>query len=195
MKGILFKEKMFKAVIEGRKTQTRRTVKGLALDWLDNAGFSPEFVSDPDNRMARYNTGEVVYLKEPYCDDSFLGSTMYKYLWHDNTISVVPEPKWKNKLFMPEKFARYFIKIIRVRCERLVDISADDVLSEGVDYLGKLPVMLTGKPSREQLHELATMIARGEYQTLWESINGKGSWELNPWVWVYEFRLIEEVNQ
>jgi hypothetical protein len=144
-----------------------------------------------------------VYLKEPYVPNYFdNGNTAYKYLdWNPIAAELVPEPHWKNKLFMPEKYARYLIKITRVRCERLMDITADDVQAEGVDYLGKLPVMLPKKLTEQQLHELATTIARHEYAKLWDSINVKWNrahddyrglmFQDNPYVWVYEFELIK----
>jgi len=199
MKGILFKEEMFLAVINGRKTQTRRIIPmqkdidGVKYNIYECKLMGGNLVGEykvfelPSGKYVwvypRYKTGEVVYLKEPY----YIDINRIDYLY--DGLTNLPKGYWGNKLFMPESTARYFIKITHVRCERLTDITADDVQAEGVDYLSKLPVFLPGRPSREQLHELATTIARHEYGTLWESINGKGSWELNPYVWVYEFEL------
>jgi hypothetical protein len=199
MKGILFKEEMFLAVINGRKTQTRRITKGLALDWLEQ-GFTPEFISDPENHLARYRTGEVVYLKEPY---TIIGeghnlTILYRYSDTDGVMdrTVGYNGGWQNKLFMPECCARYFIKITHVRCERLQDITEQDAIAEGTGFGWQ---MNAGWPDylhiKNGICELTQDTAIMSYGTLWESINGSGSWELNPFVWVYEFELIEEVEK
>lgn len=75
-------------------------------------------------------------------------------------------------IFMPRVAARLWLEVTGMRVERLREISVADVLAEGC-------ILSTSKT--EPL----------DYQNLWESINGKGSWEANPFVWVYTFRRIE----
>ena len=174
-----------------------------------------------NSNAARYQVGEKVYLKEPYaetCDE--YGSPLIAYRF-DNTalylvrkdengdycqLNTIKKPvttnwtinnfpacgEWKNKLFMPESVARYFIEITAVRAERLQDISEEDCMKEGIEYV--LEAMPIGYPFGVQFpfkngfHSYTT--AKEAYAALIDKINGKGTWEKNPFVWVYEFRLI-----
>lgn len=82
---------------------------------------------------------------------------------------------WKRpSIFMPRRASRITLEITGVRIERLNDISGSDAVAEGV---------------RSRLPDNG--IAVSEYQDLWESINGPGSWDLNPWVWRIEFKVVE----
>lgn len=168
----------------------------------------------------KYMVGEIVYLKEPYaetCDE--YGSPLIAYRF-DNTalylvrkdengdyyqLNTIKKPvttnwtinnfpacgEWKNKLFMPEWAARYLIEITAVRAERLQDISAGDCMKEGVIsrvaavYPYELIYQIPESPNY-----YAT--ARQTYASLINNISGKGTWERNPFVWVYDFKLIQE---
>jgi hypothetical protein len=100
----------------------------------------------------------------------------------------------ENKLFMPARYARYFIEITDVRCERLQSISEDDCLKEGIQYKEDSMFgydMVTKYFS--DYPELGTYDEpREAYATLIDKISGKGTWENNPYVWVYDFKLIEK---
>lgn len=94
---------------------------------------------------------------------------------------------WKSPLHMPKWAARTWLEVTGVRAERLQDITEADAIAEGV--FGP-PTSQAGW--REYPYESCHLdTAINSYRTLWESINGPGSWESNPWVWVYEFRRIE----
>lgn len=186
MRSILFKEELFKAVIEGQKTQTRRIMKSPSgyfnVSWKpDRPKYKWANQCDDEGGEAslgkylqpRYPTGSIVYLKEPYIPfpDSDL-MPVYRY-----AMDTVPEFEgnpWKNKLFMPEKYARYFIKITGVRIERVDEISEDDAIAEGVAFT-----------------KYANASARQHFKELWASINGIETWWERVWVWVYEFELTE----
>jgi uncharacterized protein YhfF len=144
MKGICFIEHLFRLIIDGEKTQTRRIV--------------------PENGRQRYQKDEILYLKEPYEDyDDF---AHYKYNYHSYHFEY-RNGNWKNKLFMPKRFARYYIKITKVSLQKLQDITQDDCVKEGVDSIQ-------------------------QYKDLINKINGKKTWENNPDVWVYDFQLYKE---
>ena len=119
----------------------------------------------------RYMPGETVYLKEPYFP-IIDGDIMYKFdNWKVSHCHGTPPPDilniaWKNKLFMPEKYARYFITITWVRIQRLDDISVSDAIAEGLD-------------------------SEQTFFDKWILINGMESYYKNPYVWVYEFELKE----
>jgi len=183
MKGIMFKEDMFKAVIEGRKTQTRRIVKIDPSFNLIGKGITG-FTTFEDSKLniygvyPRYDNREVIYLKEPY----MLINNIPYYRYNDEKESNGGLLKWKNKMFMPEKYARYFIKITNVRVERLQDISEEDSMTEGIS----LP-----NYAEQTITDVRYPEPSAIFQDLWNSINGSESWDINPWVWVYTFELIK----
>jgi hypothetical protein len=112
----------------------------------------------------KYQPNEILFLKEPYIPLEGL-FPVFKYE------EIVPEFEgnpWKNKLFMPEKYARYFIQITDVTAEHAHDITEADAIAEGCKN-------------------------RAEFEGLWMQINGISSWKLNPWVWKYTFKNIYEL--
>lgn len=215
MKGICFIEPLFHKVVKGEKTQTRRIINpqpderglrttNIMFENYHGKGFLP-----------KYKVGEVVYLKEPYaetCDE--YGSPLIAYRF-DNTalylvrkdengdyyqLNTIKKPvttnwtihnfpacgEWKNKLFMPGWAARYFIEITAVRVERLQDISDEDCMKEGI-----CP-KLDGLLFVNEVNNIAYPTPKRAYAALINEINGKGTWEKNPWVWVYDFELINK---
>ena len=202
MKGIIFTEPLFLAVIEGRKTQTRRIVKPQPIlkngfyrlggaSWSDTIkSFHPMPCHSLYNK-SRYKVGEKVYLKEPYRDTSAPEGHFAKidYLYDKNGIAkeISGGFKWKNKLFMPEKYARYFIEITEVRCERLHEISDDDCLKDGIQ---KNHIEYMEPDYTNRVHEYGYDTPREAYAALIDEIKGHGTWESNPYVWVYSFKLI-----
>lgn len=92
-----------------------------------------------------------------------------------------PPPRWRPSIHMPRWASRITLEITDVRVERLQDISGMDAKREGVSVPAHLP------------HDGADLdYARREYRRLWQSINGPGSWDANPWVWVIEFKKLEQ---
>lgn len=161
----------------------------------------------------KYKVGEIVYLKEPYaetCDE--YGSPLIAYRF-DNAafylirkdengdyyqLNTIKKPvsanwtldnfpacgEWKNKLFMPQWAARYFIEITEIRAERLQDISDEDCIKEGIELYNNYDGTFGG-------HSAPTT-PKEAYATLIDKISGKGTWERSPFVWVYDFRLMEK---
>jgi hypothetical protein len=136
---------------------------------------------DNSASFARYKAGETVYLKEPYFTAGAGKIVEYWYMKQNRHIDLI-NYKYENKLFMPAKYARYFIEITDVRCERLQDISDEDCLKEGIKgYPCSIWHEWDGKKYQTPQEAYAALI---------NSINGKGTWESNPWVWVYDFKLV-----
>jgi len=194
MKGICFTEPLFPKVIEGTKTQTRRVIpmqpsEGESYEnigqgefaYLSRGGMSGSY-------FPRYKLGETVYLKEPYLyaddEEEQCSRPYYKFSTADILQLKVmgADNKWENKLFMPESAARYFIKITGVRAERLQDITNVDCRKEGVN-------ICNGCIERGCHMGEVCAYPSAEYKDLINSIHGKGTWEKNPWVWVYDFEL------
>lgn len=157
----------------------------------------------------KYKVGETVYLKEPYaetCDE--YGTPIIAYKFGGKPRLKLPDSlgcemdtdwcidnypacgKWKNKLFMPESAARHFIEIIAVRAERLQDVSEEDCLKEGIEeVIWKGKILKSSKHYFNGYESYDTPIEA--YAELIDRINGKGIWERNPFVWVYDFKLLE----
>jgi hypothetical protein len=217
MKGILFSEEMFNLVVNGTKTQTRRLIKPQPDKFdLNNIPLSIIEIEDEYSITTysspikpRYKAGEILYLKEPYCQDCeemntslgieriANGKILYKY--NGDIISVndrfSPFGKWQNKLFMPAKFARFFIEITNVRCENICAISDEDCRAEGVDMKCKDPDSLGLNDSIRDYYVKGLFggfdTAKEAFAALFNSINGKNAFEQMQWVWVYTFRLVD----
>jgi hypothetical protein len=97
---IIFSGPMVRALLEGRKTQTRRVVKGMALDWLDDAGFTPEFVANPANRLCPYGVpGDRLWVRETWatwmhapCLPGGMGGALSRD--PDDWLYKATEPEW-----------------------------------------------------------------------------------------------------
>jgi hypothetical protein len=208
MKGICFIEPLFHAVIEGIKTQTRRIINPQPNFFEECKPFCySDFTIKAKRKVnedlehwfeiyPRYKVGEKIYLKEPYVAGT-RGLILYKYppckmtSEYDREMNNLIGKKWQNKLFMPTKYARYFIEINCVRCERLQDISYEDCFSEGMiqqfdDYQNALSIF--GFDENPYMGETPQQA----YAALIDKINGKGTWESNPYVFVYDFKLINK---
>ncbi|HRO75607.1 MAG TPA: hypothetical protein PLP27_05625 [Crocinitomicaceae bacterium] len=186
VKPILFSTPMVQAILEGRKTQTRRIIKPQPIKRFAQDGFS--FYHIPNvgaidetlkhNKKAKYVVGDSLWVRETWCnlEESNPPKVEYAYKADDYT----HQPKWKPSIFMPKEACRLFLKVTNVRVEKLQDISEEDAKSEGAFDMN---CGVNGK----------TLYKSG-FQSLWESINGKESWKSNPYVWVYEFKLTKKPN-
>jgi len=209
MKGICFIEPLFHATIEGRKTQTRRIVKPQPL-CLDGVSGGIE-IGKPIHKVTgefikpRYKVGETVYIREPFCQDcnfresehakEWIANMKILYKYAGDEISELAKGslnfgKWISPRFMPAEYARYFIKITAVRCERLQDISDSDCLKEGIYEREKWSL---GKYYQYDWNGEIFQTPQEAYAALIDKINGKGTWESNPYVWVYDYELVSDV--
>lgn len=198
---ILFSTDMVLAKIEGRKTMTRRIVKGAALRWLDGAPFPPEFVADPDNGLCPYGKpGDWLYTRETWqhtdCinlnrEDENAGY-IYKASengrdWESNTDGW----RWKPGIHLPKIGSRLWDEVVAVRIERLHDITQEDAEKEGLQFDWS-----EGKQFKNYTNNKFELgDSRQSFATLWEKINGKESWDANPWVWVVEFKVLSTTGK
>lgn len=181
-KGIPFKAPMVRAILNGRKTQTRRIIDPQPTTSLVQGVECPEFWSAGKFRLkCPYGQrGDLLWVKETYTLTQH-GKPVYRadsrdadgFLWG----SVAADPKgvkWKPSIFMPRRLSRIALEITGLLVDRLQYISNADCWEEGMcDDTNP-----ESKASRKWFSEL------------WESINGPGSWDANPWVWVIEFRRV-----
>ena len=176
---ILFSAPMVRALLNGSKTQTRRVVKPTP-EWIGQSGVLSYRgrVGLPHALSPYGQPGDRLWVRETWMDlrgvEGALGGAMYRA-----TFGNAPEGgKWRPSIHMPRWASRITLEITSVRVERLQDISEADALEEGITY-NDLPN-----------NGLAPRRARTWYCSLWEQINGPGSWDANPWVWVIEFKRV-----
>lgn len=219
---------MVRTLLEGRKTQTRRVVKGVDLANcipFDGKRIVTHVTSDGALAKCPYGQiGDRLWVRESfYCDHSSAGDyestsgschppmsrEACEYEWRSMLYYGESRDSWKNaewdgdtpplapSIHMPRWASRLTLTITGVRVERVQDISGDDALAEGV----QIPVSAPNRPllcltSRISFESVSTKhpkewgrdeYARFEYAQLWNTINGAGSWESNPWVWVLTF--------
>lgn len=206
MKKIMFNDKyeLTEAVLSGRKTQTRRMIPdevfsmNLKIHHRDNTLFLENglwgAVDIRKSKYARYQVGEVVAIAQNYKDAGFdpdMLQTAYVKGHGYADIEISKLPGWKNKMFTYPTMMPHRIRITDVRVERLQDISDEDCIKEGVFIDG-------GNDAYEPHYFYDYPNNRGDgfdtpreaYAALIDKISGKGTWESNPFVWVYEFELV-----
>lgn len=200
MKKIMFNDKygLTQAVLEGRKTQTRRiitypkTFKGkyvcglYVYRWKVDGAITEicmydenEIPIDEGQILPKYKVGEVVAVAQSY-----------EKIWLENPSAFHNPyflrglPSWKNKMFVRASEIPHQIRIVNVRAERLQDISDVDCMAEGINYYEQegFSWCSTGK-----LFDTP----REAYAALIDKVSGKGTWERNPYVFVYDFELVK----
>lgn len=186
------------AVIEGRKTMTRRLIhrEFFTLTW-DTRGNTlvyenacGDFIDIRDSKYCPYKVGEVVAVAQKYKNIpelSYLLRDPFSETYFEE-VSIGDEPGWYNKMFVEAGLMPYKIRITGVRCERLQDISDSECLREGVQYIEELGVYYFERPDREGFY---FDTSRAAFASLIDKVSGKGTWKNNPWVIVYEFELVK----
>lgn len=190
MKGILFKPDLIKAIVDGRKTQTRRVIKPQPPEDAVVGVFNRySTFCFPDSQLcvlplihARYQVGETVYIKEALQRHPALDEAVYMDgtpVFINQTIGCAVKWQWQgdtlSPMFMLQSAARYFIEITEVRAERLQEITEEGAIAEGC-----IAQVKDGLIFDSGLHQ---------FSWLWDTIKPKYPFESNPWVWVYTFRL------
>ncbi|EIW8529615.1 TPA: hypothetical protein RR044_003097 [Klebsiella pneumoniae] len=197
-RGMIFNAEMVRALLDGRKTQTRRPIKwkqtrfteigeredGSKWPWSEDAEHACDFWHPcPFGAV-----GDRIWVREAFRVHSRatdVATLVYKASernsWTEQTrrvpVAVCNKPatpeKWTPSLHMPRWASRILLEITGVRVERLRSMSQDDARAEGV-------IAASGP-----------MEAGLAFRELWDSIYGEESWKANPWVWVIEFKRVE----
>lgn len=195
---ILFSAPMVRAILAGAKTQTRRPVKprkdraiGCELACHELAGE----VNAGDYMNAPWAPGDRLWVRETFCDDWHMDRGVIEYRADGELDSDMFDAgcTWRPSIHMPRWASRITLEVTDVRVERLQDISEKDAQAEGIerteDFFGCPCWRVYGEPDGADV--VAPDDPIGSYRSLWESINGPGSWEANPWVWVVSFRRLD----
>lgn len=223
---MIFNSEMVRAILDGRKTQTRRVIKPQpkfkyhkvcnkeVWCWKQYVwgkdGLSPNVLSIGSN-CPYGKVGDVLWVKEKYRVASLVssncdGTTTFDIQFADDSYKRVseiepsskPAGRWYSSIFMPKWATRIWLEITGIRVERVQDISEKDAKAEGIKpYPNDIPITVQGigagcegyiaEVGKLTKHKLA-------FCELWDSINAKRGfgWDKNPWVWVIEFKRIEE---
>lgn len=180
---ILFNAPMVRAILSGQKTQTRRGAKPVKHPDLGNLYYPGALVLEREpqhviERACPYGQpGDRLRVRETHSyapdHDEPAGCARVLYAADGERYG-----KLHPSIHMPRWASRILLEIVSVRVERLQDISEADAEAEGIDFLRRVP------------DADETLTAKELYECLWESINGAGSWNANPWVWAIEFKRI-----
>lgn len=194
IKPILFNTDMVRAILDGRKSCTRRICK----DANEYTVPDMEFYNADKRTYAVYNfvdkehmeqlstaerpicTGDILYVRETW-KEAPKGYYYYED-WQRNDIADIT--KWKPSIHMPKEAARIWLKVTNVRVERLQEITEVQAQAEGCNS-----GLLTG-----------ACTARGQFEDLWNSTVKKSDidrygWDASPWVWVIEFERCEKLEE
>lgn len=165
-KPIIFTASMVRAILEGRKTQTRRVIKEM-----------PRCIEDVTLLVCPYTVGMKLWVRETW---ALVRGKDYYY--KATTPDDGCNPTWTSPIYMPRWASRLTLEVVSVRVERVQDISEADAKAEGVD-MSKSCVVSKGRLPCYTL----------PFRLLWETLHGidnPKAWERDPFVWVVEFKRV-----
>ncbi len=197
IKPILFNAEMVRAILDGRKTCTRRLVKFLPGENSQWTGYIKDGLmlyngrNEPCIRKVPYQLGDILYVRETWCGlpvneaGHMRGHTIYYYKADGELRPKGWRGTWHPSIHMPKEAARIWLKVTNVRVERLQEIAAESALAEGADkYIH----------TNGELDENMTITS---FIGIWNSTIKKSDldrygWNANPYVWVIEFERCEK---
>lgn len=215
-RGMIFNAEMVRAILDGRKMQTRRIVKSDCMDigekddgtlwpWREHDNGGDYWYSCPFGEV-----GDRIWVREAFQGPLVSEELLEEYRAYPEKFENPeyceyaadggPRPEycdlddnlrhgWRPSIHMPRWASRITLEITGVRVERLQNISDEDVDAEGFagDYpTSALPALFPGEPS-----DWSHLSMQDCYGVLWKSIYGEESWQVNPWVWVITFQRVE----
>lgn len=199
IKPILFNTEMVRAILEGRKSCTRRLVKFLSGENPQWTGYIKDELmlyngkNEPCIRKAPYQSGDILYVRE-----TFIQAAAHIF-WYkaDNNSWISEGLHWKPSIHMPKEAARIWLKVTDVRVKRLQEMKPVDVIKEGA-YPDCWDCLNTYEESgsqccygtEEECSRCDEMMM--EWEKFWTTTIKKSDldcygWNANPWVWVIEF--------
>ncbi len=198
---ILFNTDMVRAILDDRKTATRRVIKGYIPNdaMFGYTMFTPKgyifcrgtFANEHGEKFFKlpYQKGDILYVRETWSTHyTAYSNGKLVYCYKADGINLKAGclsgewNRWYPSIHMPKEAARIWLKVTDVRVERLHDMTLDDFLSEGVVI----------RPEAFNDPENAYMQARSEFARIWDSTIRKSQTNLNPWIWVIEFERCEK---
>lgn len=209
---IIFSAPMVRAILDGRKTQTRRVVKpwpsmqeivgtygGKILAFKKRLGDGywiwPNAKEIIINECPYGQRGDRLWVRENF---AFVGGgdpglLLCQADWQETAKlhkcdNADKPPRWKPSIHMPRRASRITLEITGIRVERLQDISEEDARAEGAMFHDGRGIGHSGwRHDYKDVHENA----KSSFNRLWNDINGAGSWRANPWVWCISFERVK----
>ncbi|OVW95700.1 hypothetical protein BME42_20330 [Klebsiella pneumoniae] len=210
-RGMIFNGEMVRAILDGRKTQTRRIMAPQPADDIERCIFpNPEAIGWKSSLRHKHGSttahfchygkpGDRIWVRETWARYN-IDQNSHDIAYRATTPADWPEEGlWRPSIHMLRWASRILLEITDVRVERLNAISPEDAESEGLERtnftgFGDEPGLpsypepdVYFDPLKKQWKEYPPEAFAG----LWESIYGEGSWNANPWVWVIEFKRVE----
>ena len=208
--GMLFTSPMVRAILEGRKTQSRRIVRPAPetdqrlQPITTETGLvyarSMEKIDYPNLRRIRWESpvgqpGDRIYVRETFSQHPEWGQLAFRadgeefedadgWLW---------EPKWIPSIHMPKDLARIWLEITGVRLERIQDISEADAIAEGVNRITHGREGSYYSAIRNEQHPKNWIYPDDAFRELWESTGG--DWNANPCVWAIDFKVLSTTGR
>ena len=183
---------MVRAILAGRKTQTRRIITDQSAISLHPDGTPKK--AQPKCRFGKQ--GDTLWVKETFFDDRPYKSCPAfcdgpDFIYRADEGAFIGCHKWKPSIFMPREASRITLLITDIRVERLQDITDEDAEQEGI-----YPIINTGPPPAwHSTAPAGAMIVKQRdsitpFKDLWNSIHGPEAWESNPFLYVIQFKPI-----
>jgi len=209
---ILFAAPLVRAILDGRKTQTRRVIKPQPKGVPERGGFGRLWFDGREDMNCPFGVrGDRLWVRETWmpgyehdadheagpqvsviygADKAERRAAAPSYEIAEQWANAYSEdgevpPRWRPSIHMPRWACRLFLEVTDVRVERLLAISEDDAIAEGIDGQG-CAELSTSTPWSNHLAPVAVHA----YAALWDQLNGAGAWDSNPWVWVIEFERV-----
>lgn len=212
MKKIMFNDRygLTDAVIEGRKTMTRRKItQGVigkinrfrlayydaTFDYLaDMEALQHYFFIEKIGKLP-YKVGEVVAVAQSYFA-TYDESKWENGIWYNEFADgsdITNHAGWINKMFVKAEYMPHQIRITGIRCERLQDISDEDCFREGISesWYESTDTTTYGFTDEKKGTAVEFDTPREAFASLIDRVSGKGTWKKNPWVVAYEFELLK----
>lgn len=205
IKPILFNTEMVRAILDGRKSCTRRickdandcTVPDMDFYDSDKRTYAVHNYVDKEHkdklsiaeRTCPICPGDILYVRETWCAlpvnevGHIRGHSTYYYRADGDLRPSGWRGKWRPSIHMPKEAARIWLMVTDVSVERLQDIDGKGCVKEGIE--------------EEPLKDIGDEFVKGMFHDLWDSIIKKSDfdrygWDANPWVWVIEFERCEK---
>lgn len=191
MKPILFNTEMVRAILDGRKTVTRRVIRWDKVDNALSCPYRRKNIEIPDDKIierlcgAPYCMADILYVRETWTilpvtpGDNFRPSGVYYYKADgDMRPDRFRDNGWHPSIHMPKEAARIFLRVQDVHVERVQEITGAECVREGIP--------------QESLKEVGEAFTVGQFADLWDSTvkpsdRALYGWDANPWVWVIDF--------
>lgn len=204
MQKIMFNDRygLTDAVIEGRKTMTRRVLLGIDFPInmvsgraIPNKEGKIHAVANGEDIIVelRYKVGEIVAVAQSYEQASIQSWAYLSRPEIDGYQIISTCPGWRNKMFVRAELMPHQIRITGIKCEQLQSISDDDCFREGIieSWYESTDTTTYGFADEKKGTAVEFDTPRKAFAALIDKVSGRGTWDRNPWVVAYEFELVK----